>query len=88
MILTFEEYKISNNVVEEVIQSSNMTNLDIKDKILMESKIIKPEHRTEFLDHMSTIFLNIILNKESEVGKEGINKAIESRKIISNIKFN
>lgn len=87
MILTFEEYKATNNVVEEIIQS-DMTSSGIKDKILTGLNEVKIEHRIEFLNHMSTVFLNIIINRESEVGKKGVNKAVEARKEISNIKFN
>lgn len=82
MILDFEEYGIARNLVEEVI-SREFSSPEIKTKIDEAVLRIVSTKKREFVNHVNTLFLNVLLNRAEEVGEIGIKNSIEARRLIS-----
>ena len=80
MILKFDEYKISTDLVEEVIRVQELE--EIEPKINEAVNQIDDRNKRHFLTHTNSLFLNILLNRLSEVGEVGEVRARKAREII------
>ncbi|MFH6956254.1 hypothetical protein ACHRV1_02525 [Flavobacterium aquidurense] len=80
MILNFEEYTISKNLVEEILALNNTSKID---KLIDEAtKEIKKDRIRSFLIHTNSLFLNVLLNRLQEVGRKGEENTKRAREII------
>jgi hypothetical protein len=81
MILNFEQFRKSVEQVEKIMDSKEDLNLKNEIEIVAEG-INDVQIKRELFRHMSSLFLNYILNRLNEVGEEGEKKAIKARNII------
>lgn len=83
MITNSEDFKKARDIAEK-ISTGKVT--DIKFAIeSAETDIIDKDNIKGFYDYMGSLLLNTILNREQEVGKIGIDNALEGRRIIKDI---
>ncbi len=82
MLLNFEEFSLSTDTVDAVLRSQNM---NVQDIIQTAVDRCRPDAKNEFLSHMSTLFLDAILNRR-ELGGPAMNNASEARGIIDQMK--
>lgn len=81
MMLTSEQFKQAADEVERIIFLED--NVDLKDELSKSAKEITDKRvRREFYRHMNTLFLNILLNRLDEVGREKEERAFSARKDI------
>ncbi len=83
-MLTFEEFKQASAVVEKIVQD----NFDIntaKNVLEQATEEIAPEKQRNFYNHMSRLFLNVMLNRLNELGKKAKTNAIIARQMITEL---
>ena len=81
-LLTFDEFEKATEIVDEIITS---TDLDIEQKIKAETETIPDDKKREFLNHLNSLFLNVLLNRLDELGNEAKSKSTQARDVISKI---
>lgn len=81
----FRFYKIGANTVERIIHSDNIkTHFDLKKELEDASYLINKKYIRKFYTHMSTLFLNNVLNN-NDIDANTRDKAIMCRNIIYDI---
>ena len=83
MILNFEQFQKAAVVVEKIIDSVNIS--DLETEIRNSSNDIPLDNKRDFYRHMNSLFLNVLLNRLGSTPAGTEQKAIESRRIIVNI---
>jgi hypothetical protein len=78
MKITIEELQLGTQIFNNIIEND----LDIENELLLAVEKVNPKTKRQFLSHISTLFLNVMLNGFTEFGKYGETKSIEARKII------
>lgn len=80
MVLKFDEYNISKNLVEEILKLNNTSTIA---KLIDDAtKEIKKDRTRDFLIHTNSLFLNVLLNRLQEVGGKGEENTKRAREII------
>lgn len=75
----FRFYKIGSDEVERIIR---LDNPDLKLEIKNASLLVDKKYVRKFYLHMSSLFLNICLNRVNELGKDAEERALSCRDII------
>lgn len=80
--LTTEEFKKAREAVDNIINAPDTSN--IESEIERAAQDIPSEKKRAFLNHMNSLFLNILLNRLDELGESARNKSFKARKAIKN----
>ncbi len=83
-MLTFEEFKQASATVEIIVQDDFDIN-NVKAVLEKATDDIAPEKKRDFYGHMSSLFLNVMLNRLNELGLKAKDNAIIGRKNISEL---
>lgn len=84
MILSFEQFTKANNELEKIIHDCDKQNIEAELKRNLDD--IPNKKKRNYLDHLSSLFLNVLLNRVDELGQHAKDKSIEARRVISEIK--
>lgn len=80
MILKFEEFKKAADEVNKIINLP--ANADLKQALQDAANGVEHKYLREYYIHMNSLFLNIILNRVQELGKDAEERAFTCREII------
>lgn len=83
MILTFEHFTKAKAVVDKFIRSDESIN--VRSELIESSSEIPQGLKREFYHHLSSLFLNVLLNRIGELGPKAESRSIEARKEILSI---
>lgn len=83
MILKFDQFVKAAEEVEKIISLPD--NIDLTSELKKAGENIPKDAKKEFYRHMNSLFLNILLNRLDELGKNAEQRSIEARKIIVTI---
>ena len=86
MFLDFENFSKARNTVEKIISKEGV--LDIRKELNDASNDVPNEMKREFYRHMNSLFLNVLVNRVEDLGKEAETKSIKAKKIILEIMNN
>jgi hypothetical protein len=81
--VNFNIFSVARDIVEQILKDDNETT--IRQKILDAEKNIQEDMKRDFYRHMSSLFLNVLLNRLDETSDSSERKSLESRKIIAEI---
>ena len=84
MILSYEHFAQAKNETERIIELCSKE--EIKNELVVSLKNIPQQEQSNYLDHLSSLFLNVLLNRVDELGIEAKEKAIEARSAIAELK--
>jgi hypothetical protein len=80
MILSEELFNKAGEVVKEIITPEKIGYDDLKEKLEKSADgITDKEERREFYRHMNILFLNVLVNRLHEVGKNKENRVVQAR---------
>ncbi len=80
MILEYEQFKQAEELVEKIIEETPID--DIQREIESATKGFTEKTKRFFYDHLSRLFLNVMLNRLEEFRNDAKDKAIYARKAI------
>lgn len=80
MILRFQEFKKASDEVNKIIDLPE--NADLRQALQDAAKGVEEKYLREYYVHMNSLFLNIILNRVQELGKNAEERAFTCREII------
>ncbi len=83
-MLTSDEFKQAKNTVEEIVKDEFDIST-VKTVLKAATNEITPERQYDFYNHMSSLFLNVMLNRLNELGKNAKNNAIIGRQNITKL---
>jgi hypothetical protein len=83
MITSIDDFNRARSIAED-ISNGNVVNIQSTIKAAANS-ISENKDKKEFYDYIGSLLLNTILNREKEFGEEGVQRALEGRRIIKNI---
>ena len=85
MTLDFENFKKATDFVDVVMSIKGRT-MNFRQEILSDMESVPEEMKLSYLSHMNTLFLNVIINRQSEFCVDAIDRAYNIRHIIGDIK--
>jgi len=84
MILKTLELTKAKDLVEKIIKKTPINEIkNILEKETMD--ITDPETKRSFYNHLSSLFLNVMLNRLEELGKDAKEKSTRARQVINEL---
>lgn len=83
-MLIFKEFQQASATVEKIVQDDFDMNT-VKTVLEEATDEIAPEKQRDFYNHMSSLFLNVMMNRLNELGENAKQNAIIGRKNISEL---
>lgn len=83
MILTFDEFTKANEILNSLINDTDIN--QIETELNERLSDISSDKKTAFLNHLNSLFLNVMLNRLDELGPTAKEKSIKARAVISSL---
>lgn len=80
MILKIEEFKKAEDLVEKIIEDTPIEH--IQSEIELATTTFNEKTKRAFYNHISRLFLNVMLNRLEELGNDAKDKSIRARQAI------
>lgn len=84
-ILTIDDYGYAIKIVDEIVDNTDKN--DIEQKITFFVQEFNGLKKSEFLNHLNSLFLNILLNHLDSRCKEADERSQEARKNLNKINY-
>lgn len=83
MLLKFNEFTKANETLDTIINDTETDAI----RAVLESSIeeIEENQKAAYLNHLNSLFLNILLNRIDDLGETAREKSLEARSIISTL---
>ncbi len=85
-IIFQEDFKTATKLVDEIVDNTEKNNIEQKIKSELQSTIseLEPNEQRKYLSHISTLFLNVMVNELSWRSKKSEERTREARTTLLN----
>jgi hypothetical protein len=84
MILKFDEFTKAKDLVDKIIKETPID--DIRTELEKATQDINDnETKRSFYNHLSSLFLNVMLNRLEELGNDAKDKSTRARQVINDL---
>jgi hypothetical protein len=84
MILKFDEFTKAKDLVDKIIKETPIDDIEVELENSTQD-MTDNEKKRSFYNHLSSLFLNVMLNRLEELGNDAKDKSTRARQVINDL---